>query len=173
MYTYYKIARDRAWQTLIETKVNTLPINLTKILTYYGIDVYLLENSNEEAFIKDNIIFLSKNLSKARARFTIAHELGHILLKHNELSHTVHNENDNKNIEEFQANIFARGLLMPAIVLKEINCIGPENISNICNVSLQTAEYRSKRLKELLKRNKFNLSPLEKQVYINFKDFIK
>ena len=61
---------------------------------------------------------------------------------------------------------------MPAIVLKEINCIEPQDIANICNVSLQSAVYRSERMKELLKRNKFNLSPLERQVYINFNDFI-
>ncbi len=31
-YKYYKVARDRAWQTLIETKTDSLPINLKKIL---------------------------------------------------------------------------------------------------------------------------------------------
>ena len=61
---------------------------------------------------------------------------------------------------------------MPAVVLKELNYIEAQEIANICNVSLQSAEYRSQRLKELLKRNKFNLSPLERQVYNNFKDLI-
>ena len=62
---------------------------------------------------------------------------------------------------------------MPAIVLKEIKCITPQDISSICNVPLQSAEYRSKRLKELIQRNKFYTSHLEQQIYNNFKNFIE
>nr|WP_317357318.1 ImmA/IrrE family metallo-endopeptidase [uncultured Tyzzerella sp.] len=174
MYKAYKIARDHAWQCLIETNSNTLPIDLNKIIKYYNMKFVLFNdkvNANE-AFIENNIVYINKNLPKTRGRFAVAHELGHILLNHKNLSHSVHSENDNTNIEEFQANIFARGLLMPAIVLKEINCITPQDIANICNVSLQSAEYRAERLKELIQRNKFNLSPLERQVYNNFKNFI-
>lgn len=169
-YKYYKISRDKAWQTLIETKINHLPIELNKILDYYGIDIYLIQEDDKQAFIKNKTIFLNQNLIKTRARFTIAHELGHILLKHNNLEHSTHT---NIGLEEYQANIFARCLLMPAIVLKEINCITPQDISSICNVSLQSAEYRSKRLKELIQRNKFYTSHLEQQIYNNFKNFIE
>lgn len=168
-YNDYKIARDRAWQTLIETKVNILPINLKEIFRYYNIGLKSFINDTDEAFIKNNIVYFNKNYNIKRIRFTLAHELGHILLKHENLNHTIHTYN---NIEEYQANIFARCLLMPAIVLKELNCISPQDISNICQVSLQAAEYRSKRMQKLLLRNKFNLSPLERQVYNNFKNFI-
>ena len=172
MYEYYKIARDKAWKCLIETNINTLPVNLSQVLDYYNVKLKTFSSNDKQAFIENTTIFLNNQLIKTRARFTVAHELGHILLNHNNLAHTIHNENDNKNIEEYQANIFARCLLMPAIVLKEINCIEPQDIANICNVSLQSAIYRSERMKELLKRNKFNLSHLERQVYNNFKDFI-
>lgn len=168
-YNDYKIARDRAWQTLIETKVNILPINLKEIFRYYNIGLKSFINDTDEAFIKNNIVYFNKNYNIKRIRFTLAHELGHILLKHENLNHTIHTYN---NIEEYQANIFARCLLMPAIVLKELNCISPQDILNICQVSLQAAEYRSKRMQKLLLRNKFNLSPLERQVYNNFKNFI-
>ena len=168
-YKYYKIARDKAWQTLIETNVNSLPINLKDVFSYYNINLKTFINSSDEAFIKNNTVYFNKSYNIKRVRFTLAHELGHILLKHENLTHTVHTY---KNIEEFQANIFARGLLMPAIVLKEINCIEAQDIANICNVSLQTARYRAERMQELLRRNKFKLSPLERQVHSNFKDFI-
>ena len=172
MYNAYKIARDKAWECLIEANINSLPISLNKILKHYNLKFILFESNINEAFIKNNIIYVNKSLSKTRGRFTIAHELGYILLKHNDLSHAIHNENDNKNIEEYQANIFARCLLMPAIVLKELNCIEAQDIASVCNVSLQSAGYRSQRLKELIQRNKFKLSPLERQVHNNFKDFI-
>ena len=169
MYEHYKIARNKAWECLIETNTNTLPISLNRIIKYYKLNFVLFEDNIKEAFTKNNIIHINKTLPKTRGRFTIAHELGHILLKHNNLEHSTHT---NIGLEEYQANIFARCLLMPAIVLKEINCIEPQDIANICNVSLQSAVYRSERMKELLKRNKFNLSPLERQVYNNFKNFI-
>ena len=140
------------------------------ILNYYNLKVKLFSDPVNEAFVESNIIHINKNFSRTRGRFTIDHELGHILLNHENLTHTVHIENNN--IEEYRANIFARGLLMSAVVLKELNCIEPEDIANLCNVSLQSAKYRSQRLKKLVKRNKFNLSPLERQVYDNFKDFI-
>ena len=172
MYKYYKIARDRAWQCLIETNINALPINLSQVLDYYHIKIKSFSSNDKQAFIENNSIFLNTQLIKTRARFTVAHELGHILLNHKNLSHSIHSESDNKNIEEFQANIFARCLLMPAIVLKEINYIEAQDIADACNVSLQSARYRAERMQELLRRDKFNLSPLERQVYNNFKDFI-
>lgn len=173
MYAHYKIARDKAWKCLIETNINSLPVSLNKVIKYYNLKFILFDDDVvNEAFVENKILYINKNLTKTRGRFAIAHELGHILLNHNDLSHKVHNENDNKNIEEFQANIFARGLLMPAIVLKELNCIEAQDIANICNVSFQSAEYRSSRLKELIQRDKFKLSILERQVHNNFKDFI-
>ncbi len=168
-YKDYKIARDRAWKCLIETKVNSLPINLKDVFSYYNINLKAFINSSDEAFIKNNIVYFNKSYNIKRVRFTLAHELGHILLKHENLTHTVHTYN---NTEEYQANIFARGLLMPAIVLKELNCIEAQDIADICIVSLQAAEYRSQRLKELIQRDKFYTSPLEQQVYNNFKSFV-
>ena len=134
-YNHYKQARDKAWEILVKTKINVLPIDLKGILKYYNIDIFLLNDSNKdfEDFVMENKIYLNSRLAKTRARFTIAHELGHILLNHKDLTHTVHND---IGLEEFQANIFARGLLMPASVLKEINCINAEDIANMCNVSM-------------------------------------
>lgn len=169
MYEYYKIARDKAWECLIESKVNTLPLNLKEIFNYYDIKLKTFINSDDEAFIKNNIVYFNKSINFKRVRFTLAHELGHILLNHENLTHTIHTYNG---IEEYQANIFSRCLLMPAIVLKEINYIETQGIANICDVPLQAAEYRSQRLKQLLKRNKFYTSQLERKVYNNFKNFI-
>lgn len=64
MYGYYKIARDRSWQCLIETNVNTLPIELRQILNYYNIKVQLFDDNINEAFTKNNIIHINKNLPK-------------------------------------------------------------------------------------------------------------
>lgn len=72
-----------------------------------------------------------------------------------------------------QANIFARDLLMPAVVLAKTNITTASEISNICKVSNQSAEIRADRLAELIQRNKFGMSPLERQVHKQFDNYIK
>ena len=76
-------------------------------------------------------------------------------------------------IFEMQANVFARDLLMPAIVLHNLNIKSSEDIARICNVSMLSAEIRYKRLTELNERNVFNRHPLERQVYRQFNEYIK
>ncbi len=62
---------------------------------------------------------------------------------------------------------------MSAIVLHYTGCINYKDIMKLCNVSETSAKIREDRIKLLEARNKFCTSPLEKQVYDNFKDFIK
>lgn len=72
------------------------------------------------------IYFNDKNRTVQRIRFTIAHELGHCLLEH-DLSKTKYRNSEigfaDDSIEETQANVFARDILMPAVVLHYTNCI--------------------------------------------------
>ena len=64
MYEHYKIARNKAWECLIETNTNTLPISLNKIIKYYKLNFVLFEDNIKEAFTKNNIIHINKNLPK-------------------------------------------------------------------------------------------------------------
>ena len=186
MYTEYKIARDWAWQTLINIGANELPIKLSAIAKHYGIQILTYNDIGQEPFNEDGystkfegklIIFYNELKPKHRIRFTIAHELGHCILGHvkeGEITPRLNSETDKyKDLKEIQANVFARDLLMPATVLHSINISSPEQISKICNVSLQSAEIRFKRLTELNKRGMYNKHPLERQVYNNFIPYIK
>lgn len=184
MYRKYIEARNKAWQTIIDARINKLPITLSKIAEYYNIQILNYHsNSNDDPedgysvnYRGNLIIYYNSNKIKLRTRFTIAHELGHCILGHLEnFSETKHRNSEiwtNENIQETQANIFARDLLMPATVLHSLNVSSPEQISEICNVSLLSAEIRFKRLIELNKRGMYNKHPLEKQVYNQFIDFI-
>lgn len=185
MYTEYKIARDRAWQTLIDVGVNELPIKLSAVAKYYGIHILKYSDIKQDPFNEDGysikfegklIIFYNDFKPKQRIRFTIAHELGHCILGHvkeGEITPRLNSETDKyKDPKEIQANVFARDLLMPATVLHSLNMSSPEQIAEICNVSLQSAEIRFKRLTELNKRGMYNKHPLERQVYSQFKDYI-
>jgi len=43
----------------------------------------------------------------------------------------------------------------------------------LCHISYAAARFRAERMKLLYERNKFLTSPLEQQVYLQFKEFIR
>lgn len=91
-------------------------------------------------------------------RYTIAHELGHLIIPTS---------------DEYEAERFAIGILAPACVLWGCNIHSAEDIAMICDISQASAKIRAERMKTLYKRNRFLTSPLERQVFDNFSEFIK
>ncbi len=93
--------------------------NIISLLEQNGIIVYEIdeiEKFDGVSFITDKgfpVIIVNKNFSNDRKRFTIAHELGHILL-HNENLYPISSYRD----KEKEANIFASEFLMPEIEIK-------------------------------------------------------
>lgn len=88
--------------------------------------------------------------NEPRAKFTIFHELGHILLAHRRILHrnTTNNNINYKPYEdsEWQADQFAAEILMP---LEEIRLFGlstTEQIQNLFGVSFQAADNRIRKL---------------------------
>lgn len=96
---------------------------------------------------------------------------------------TVNREpNDKDNPIEQAANVFASRLLAPACVLWGLKVKSAEEIVQYCNISMQSAEFRMERMNELYEREEeflrtrgkscFLLSPLERKVYNQFKEYI-
>lgn len=91
-------------------------------------------------------------VSSNRVRWNLAHELGHVLLKHHELcskEKLLRNDifldnidDDNYKIAELEANYFAQLLLVPHVVLLGFKIKSPKNIKNICKVSDKAANRR-------------------------------
>ena len=183
-YGKYKYVRNASWQVLLDYNVRQLPVKITDIAKQA--DIKVVKNSDCH-LLKDNQIGLSilidskwyivfdDNMSSERARFTIAHELGHIFLGHISLLNRSDSENEYKEKpeEETQADMFAARLLAPACVLWGLHLHSANDISQICNISYQAATYRAQRMELLYKRNKFLTSQLERKVYSNFENFIK
>lgn len=112
-------------------------------------------------------------MKRGRSRFTIAHELGHILLGHVGKYELVKREPaPSDNPMEQEANVFASRLLAPACVLWGCKVQSAEDIARLCDISLTAAEYRWTRMQQLYRRDKFWISPLEREVYAGFKKFI-
>ncbi|WP_304508582.1 ImmA/IrrE family metallo-endopeptidase [Anaerotignum sp.] len=114
------------------------------------------------------IVFNDSIHHLGRIRFNITHEIGHILLGHvDAIPFYRKSEFDSEtNEQETQANIFARDLLMPSAILTALEVHTPEKISTLCNISVQSAQIRAKRM-EILYHN-FQLHPLERTVTEQF-----
>lgn len=187
MYKHYQIGRNAAWRVLIECNVTYLPVDLVGVCRKLGIILSSYKQQpfdtpiNADGFCcrlgdKHYIFYNHKVTSMPRKRFTVAHEIGHIVLSH--LSDTVVTrlgdaEPHQDNPLEYEANVFASRLLSPSCVLHELGISDARTIAKICGLSRQAAEIRAERLKLLEARDKWYLHPLERKVRAQFDDFIR
>jgi Zn-dependent peptidase ImmA (M78 family) len=113
-------ARNIARRLLKDAKAKDIPISLWKIIEYlkpqYKLEVlrFPLEKVDGILVVVENQPTIGFNPSMAwvRRRFTIAHEIGHLLLGH------TCTDPDLDNDPEAEANQFAAELLMPLAILK-------------------------------------------------------
>ena len=178
-YRKYKESRDLAWRVLLNEGVTELPVQVTAVCRQMGLRVSYFEPEGESdgystILFSNPRIFVSSKCSPERQRFTIAHELGHILLGHVGKYELVNREpSPSDNPIEHEANVFASRLLAPACVLWALDAYDPDRIAKICRISHQAAYFRSERMQKLKGRGKFLTSPLERQVYEQFAAFIE
>lgn len=184
-YGKYKNARNASWLCIIDYNVYRLPIKVADIARQAGITVLKYSEVNKNrlsdgesgaTFFEDDTIYIiyRDTESKERCRFTIAHELGHIFLGHKLIGDKRSRKFDLSKPEiEQEADVFASRLLAPACVLWGLNLHTAEEIAAVCNISISAAQARAERMKVLYNRNKFLTSPLERQVYNQFENYIK
>ncbi len=184
MYKEYENARNTAWQTLIKCNISELPVRLGMIVDHFNAKI---KNNSDVNILRDNqlgciaildsekYIILDRTVSIQRQRYTLAHELGHIALKH-----TLQNIKLNRDSviiytdpQEYEAERFATDILAPACILWGLNLHSAEEIAEICNISIRSAEIRARRMETLYQRNKFLTHPLEQKLYTQFYDFVK
>lgn len=179
-YHYYKKSRDAAWQILIDSDIETMPVSVLKICRSLGIKViyydFLDENELGRVTFLNNIacIMIRRNLDNKMKRYVCAHELGHLILNHfSEGTSYSCSINDIKHGLESGAEQFAIRLLCPICILWKCNITTAEEASEVFGIEKFLAEKRVARLKLLKKRDKFLTSPLEIEVYNKFLPFIE
>ncbi len=119
------LAKDLARKILKECDIISPPVNLDTVIDNLNgsydiksIPYHFRKNIDGINFNDNGVIVIAYNNAKHkhRQRFTIAHELGHILLRHTKGYGIFHLES--KDINEKEANIFAAELLIPPRMLK-------------------------------------------------------
>ena len=179
-YKNYQNSRNSTWHLLLDLGIKELPVKITDICRRIGIPVKFADLGAEQdgysVMVDGQPIIVINSLKRnntARMRFTVAHELGHIMLGHVGVYELVNREPSPEDNEiEQQANIFASRLLAPACVLWGCKVKSPEEIMRLCDISHQAAQFRYNRMKVLYERQKFLTSPLERAVFEQFKPFV-
>ncbi|MDY3984264.1 ImmA/IrrE family metallo-endopeptidase [Dysosmobacter sp.] len=193
-YKDYQTARNAAWQILIDCHVDRLPMDIRAICRHLGCKLYSYDTGwkliaafrlQEQTEKTDGFtvlyrdvpyIFYSSSVPESRQRFTIAHEIGHIVLRHvGEGKYTIMNREPapGDSADETQANQFAVRILAPACVLNALGAVDAGQISALCGISRQAAEFRAERMKQLRTRGKFLSHPLEREVMRQFEPFVR
>ena len=129
-----------------------LPVRLHTICDKLGIqiryavapvesfDAFYIEGLERDI---SRLIIVNDAFPLTHQRFSVAHEIGHIVLGHgssNFLAGKI--KNDRESSEEIAANRFAAELLMPASRILQQKLTKPEQISYVCHVSLEAARIR-------------------------------
>lgn len=203
-YKKYQKSRNTAWEVLIDHKIVSLPVKVGAICRQDGIVVRSYTQArefiscmgltgstiNNDGFAVivngESYIFFNERCTVQRQRFTVGHEYGHYIRGHvQEDVPTPRNKEprEDDNEIEAEANVVASRILSPACVLWGLNVHTAEKIATLCDISMESAEWRLKRLELLYVREKefitkygkscFLLSKLEQRVYEQFLPFIE
>lgn len=181
-YGLYRKTRNAAWHTLIDNNICTLPVDTVTIAKENG--VFIIKNLIADILQEDELgasifdgsywyIVYDDTLTMSHKNYIIAHELGHIFLGHVHMPESEENKKSGKSWKERDADMYAARLLSPACVLWGLNIHTANEIAGICEIPKDIANTRAKRMKELYSRNQFLKSPLERQVFKQFEDFIR
>ena len=138
---------ESAVSRVLRKFINPIPLSMEEVCTYFEIDLYFSNMKRYDAFYMTRggrrIIVVKDSLIRSRQRFSIAHELGHAYLGHGPFNFS--SVGSRPLWQEVEANRFAAELLMPANALSERLLPSertPEQISRLCDVSLQAARVR-------------------------------
>ncbi len=99
--------------------VGEIPVPVEKIVEYLGFECHLFVPNIETQDIagavnhRNKKIFVNEFDSPKRQLFTVAHEIGHIVLQGDQKDYVDYRRNNSSDSKEKEANYFAGCLLMP------------------------------------------------------------
>lgn len=178
----FKSSGETAVSVLLSSSQETFPVKIKKILRDQGIslmdysqlgkdfNVTISETSRDGGVLwkKDTneyVIIFNRENHKPRMIWTIAHELGHILLKHHENINNITYDN-----MEIEANHFAAELLAPSSIIKVLanygNTIDVDYLQSTFGLSKQAAE------KRIVTLNRKISATIDESVCLVYQDFI-
>jgi Zn-dependent peptidase ImmA (M78 family) len=191
----FKHAVLRAYQLLLQLDIKTLPVDpfaIVKNIKHLYLcswselkkatgveDPYHLKRDHADAKVKIirgtpdyMIVFDDTVKSRERIRWTIAHEIGHIVLGHlvyyeGTALHRGGLTEDQYDTLEVEANFFAEALLAPSTILRHFNIQAMKEIALLCDISFDAAQ----KSVDHVKNYQINFQHLEMNLVKNFFQF--
>lgn len=99
--------------------VGEIPVPVEKIVEHLGFECHAFEPNVKTMDIagavnhRNKKIFINESDPPKRQLFTVAHEIGHIILQGDQKDYIDYRRNNSSDIKEREANYFAGCLLMP------------------------------------------------------------
>lgn len=137
----------RTAKVLKECQIRRFPIDCIKILEHYSYRIYsysyiksqnprlfeLCGGYSSDAFTEKSLKIIAYNdvSSTGRIRFSLMHELGHIML-----GHTGHEEDC-----EYEADLFASHILAPRVMIEHYGCKNSVDVQHFFGLSGMAANW--------------------------------
>ena len=144
----YEKIKQLVADTIIDADIRDYPFNVFEVAKSLEIEIKSYQSQSDkkcnECFKQSDdgftvlaeysthskwIIYYNENMSEQRIRFTVMHEIGHIVLNHSESS----------DVTEKEANFFAKYILTPPCILHVLCLKDCVEIMERFNVSMQVA----------------------------------
>lgn len=142
-YVNYKLIDEKILEVYKQCDIETFPLDIKLIFSHYHLACYPYSYKNQkfkefclkmsdDAFLWKNLVLYNDEVRSNRIRFSLAHELGHHVLKHTE------NKASN---QEQEANYFASHILAPRMAIHYAKCKNYNDVSNLFGLTYEAADY--------------------------------
>lgn len=157
-----------------DCEIQSFPIDCYSILRHYGYRIFTYQNMrdiserlyeycrnySEDAFRygANRIIAYDETKTPFRIRFSIMHELGHIMLEHSkECSQNEH-----------QANFFASNILAPRMAIHFAQCRDENDVSSCFQISREAGSYAFQNYRLWRESVSRDVSDIDEAMYHHF-----
>lgn len=170
-----------ALQALLAAEIDRLPVKLSTVAACYQVGLFtyrdyaratettmaqLADRFGADGFSQNlrgrMAVFYNDSGNPRRVRWTVAHELGHILLGH------LNGGGMDRKDSDRHADALAAELLCPQVVVTACGCGSKQQLAELCDISQTAAECR---LREIRRREERRL-PEDELLLERFGEFI-
>lgn len=169
-YAHIKFATLNVFK---ECNVRSFPIDCFQILEFYDLKAhsykslpdelkeYCMKYSEDALNYKDKICY-NDNLPLGRIRFSLMHELGHVILKHS--------RKKTRELEQ-EANLFASNILAPRMAIHYAGCKNQSDVSKLFHMTNEAAQYAFEDYRRWHRWTIYHkMNPFDKAMYSHFYD---
>lgn len=175
----YSFILSRILSVFEEYEINSFPIDCVDLIKKHGYRVFTYQDlkvkspelydicvaCSDDAFrdMATKTVAYNTEVPKRRVHFSLAHELGHIVLGH--LSETKKTE--------AEANFFASNILAPRMAIHYARCKNEADVARIFEVSCEAAQYAFddyRRWRRYIVSRRNRMTSLDRAMYYHFYD---